>query len=108
MTGFAATLACSACLVAVESIGITFLTIWSKNNSVLAWICAMYSFVALAALLGWTIRFVGNMNTVNVLWQSMSIVSLCVISVWGFREAVTWTQILGSLMAIGSAMCFGM
>lgn len=96
----------SLSLVMTESVGIACLTYWAKKGCFIAWICGMYSFVFLAGLLGFTIRIVGHMNTVNILWQSMSIVSLFAISVLGYHEPLQLSHMMGAIMAIGAGVCF--
>lgn len=77
-----------------------------RQLDILGYIFGIYMFVVLATLLGWTIRLSGHMNTVNIVWQSASIVSLFAVSAYMFKEPVTLLHLLGVGLAIGAGLCY--
>lgn len=63
-------------------------------------------FALLGLCLGWSISEVGHMNMVNAMWQSFSIASISLVSVFYFKESITRRQMFGVCCAIIASLCF--
>ena len=100
------TLFASVVALTVVEIGATSsIARWSKTDENI-WLCMGLSmFTLLGLVMAISIRAIDHMNTVNALWQSISIAGVSMVSAYFFEETITNKQWFGVALAILASLC---
>lgn len=101
-TLFASVLALSG----IEIAGTAAVTNWARTGNPMSCVVGIYLFAMLGLILGVSVRLTQHMNTVNALWQSISIVGVTILSSGYFQEEITLRQYLGVFLACCASICF--
>ena len=94
------------CLTAVDVIGTSAITFWSKHDDEGALFVGLLMFTLLGLFMAWTIRECGHMNVVSCLWQTSSILVVALVSRFLFFESMENRHIAGVFLAMVASLCF--
>ena len=93
-------------LTVIEVGGTAAVTCWAHTEQLQFLVLGVGLFSALGGMLALSISINPHMNTVNALWQSISIASVTVVSRIVFEEPLTYLQLTGVVLATLASLCF--
>ena len=79
---------------------------WAQTDETLWMVCCLVLYTMLGGAMALSLRLVQHVNTVNILWQSASIVCVSLVSLLVFDERMTVRQYVGVVFAIFASLCF--